>query len=145
MRVIASLTVQSGDEGVRDPKEIWGTIETRCQPLGIVKEYSPWKQLVSLQYTGKDLKVSCDDFEAAVLACRQTDILPKERTVVYHFIHLVSPYFESVRAWVTQSPRGLRMTAWRPHGDMRTTDPRDPTIRLFIIFTTTEYSLLFVY
>ena len=44
--------------------------------------------------------------------------------------------YGAMRVWVTtQIPLGLQMTAWRPHGDMRTSDPQvlgDPTIRLFV-------------
>ena len=46
-------------------------------------------------FDGKDLRSFCDEYESALRTCHQLNIYPGERLIIYHFIHLITPYFES--------------------------------------------------
>ena len=80
---------------MREPKDIWNFLEQKCNPLGAVKEYTAIVKWWEMSFNGKDIQAFCDEFRATIHICRQLDIQPKERLIIYRFIHLITPYFEA--------------------------------------------------
>ena len=52
-------------ENIDDPAEVWKYLETKFQPLGIVKEYTAWIDHITVTFNGKDLRSFCDEYEFA--------------------------------------------------------------------------------
>ena len=82
-------------ENIDEPADVWKYLESKFQPTGAVKDYTAWIDLITMTFDGKDLRTFCDEYELALRACHQLDIYPEERLIIYHFIHLITPYFES--------------------------------------------------
>ena len=64
-------------EGIRDLKLIWESLETKCQPLGAVKEYPTFIQLITTGFHGKNLKSFCEEFEATSLRAYALTLHPR--------------------------------------------------------------------
>ena len=48
-------------ENIDDPTEVWKYLESKFQPIGIVKDYTAWIDLITMTFDGKDLRSFCDE------------------------------------------------------------------------------------